>query len=101
MATFVSKEGKLYIDDHEVLKGWESFSGWYWFATEITETQDSLIDGETYYNDTIYFGYVQGSYEEWGSFSEGQLKSLGPLVWEIPYRNLPWSGRRNNRLLPE
>ena len=30
---------KLYIGDKEVLQGWESFTGWYWFATEKTEME--------------------------------------------------------------
>ena len=94
MAHFETKGGKLYIDGREVLKGWESYSGWYWFAVEKVQTQDSIIDGKVYKNDTIWFGFVQGLEEEWGDFSEGELKSLAPRVWEIPKRNLPYSGRR-------
>lgn len=101
MAKFESKGDKLYIDGHEVLKGWESFSGWYWFATEKVEERKvgvggggSVIEGRPV-DDTIWFGFVQGLEEEWGNFSEAELKSLGPMrVWEIPNKNLPWSGRR-------
>ena len=32
-----NKNGKLYAGNKEVIKGYESFSGWYWFATEIEE----------------------------------------------------------------
>jgi len=85
MATLVGKEGKLYIDGKEVIKGWESYSGWYWFATEITEKLD---------DDTLYFGFVQGFEDEWGYFRESELKSLGGKIWELPKQALEWSGRR-------
>jgi hypothetical protein len=94
MAIFEERNGKLFIDGKEVLRGWESFTGWYWFATEIVQTQNSVIGGKVYENDTIYFGLVQGEYEEWGDFSEAELKSLAPRIWEIPAKNLPYSGRR-------
>ena len=32
-----NKNGELYIKGKKVLKGWESMSGWYWFATELEE----------------------------------------------------------------
>jgi hypothetical protein len=94
MARFEEKGGKLYIDGKEVLKGWESFSGWYWFAVEEVQKQDSVINGKVYENDTIWFGYVQGLEEEWGDFSEAELRSLYPKVWEIQRKALPYSGRR-------
>ena len=76
-----SKEGKLYVGDKEVLKGWESFSGWYWFATELN-------------NAGYHFGLVQGFEEELGYFSEDELKSLSPKVWQIKKIDLPYAGRR-------
>jgi hypothetical protein len=94
MTKFESRGQKLYIDGKEVLKGWESFSGWYWFAVEEVQKQDSVINGKVYENDTIWFGYVQGFEEEWGDFSEAELRSLYPKVWEIPRKALPYSGRR-------
>jgi len=95
MAKFESRNGKLYIDGKKVLRGWESFSGWYWFATEKVRTQVSEINGRPV-QDTIWFGFVQGLEEEWGSFSQAELESLGKSkVWKIPQKNLPWSGRRN------
>ena len=78
LVDFKSIDGKLYIDDNEVLRGWESFSGWYWFATEDAGKQDSVLDGRIVENDQIWFGYVQGLEEEWGYFSLGESK-IGPI----------------------
>ena len=94
-AVFSTDTKKLFLDGKEVIKAWESYSGWYWFATEIDSVQDTVLNGKTYKDDPIYFGYVQGLEEEWGCFSEAELKSLGAKVWEIPKANLPYSGRRN------
>ena len=94
MAKFESRDGALFIDGKKVLRGWESFTGWYWFATDKDCEQDSIIDGKVVKGDTIWYGLVQGQYEEWGYFSQGELENIGPKVWEIPKRNLPWSGRR-------
>jgi hypothetical protein len=44
--------------------------------------------------DTIWFGFVQGFEEEWGDFSQAELESLRPMVWELARKALPWSGRR-------
>lgn len=86
MAKFSEKKGRLYIDGKPVIKGFESFSGWYWFATEKVE--------DDYNGAPLWCGFVQGLEEEWGDFSEAELKSLAPRVWEIPLKNLPYSGRR-------
>jgi len=94
MAVFTSEGGKLFINGKEVLRGWESFNGWYWFATEKICNQISIINGEEV-KDTIWFGLVQGLCEEWGDFSEAEINSLKPRTWEIPSKNLPWSGRRS------
>jgi hypothetical protein len=61
MAKFEAREGKLFLDGKEVLRGWESLTGWYWFATEKVQEQVSLIDGREV-KDTIWFGFVQGSF---------------------------------------
>ena len=95
MVKFEAKGNDLYIDGRKVIKGYESFSGWYWFATEIVQIQDTILNGKIYENDTIYFGFVQGFEEEWGDFSKAELESLKPKVWKIPKKNLPYSGRRN------
>lgn len=94
MAKFETNGNELYIDGEKVLKAWESFSGWYWFAIEKIGNQDSVIGGKVFDDDTIWYGFVQGQFEEWGSFSQKELENLAPKVWEIPPRNLPWSGRR-------
>ena len=95
MAKFENRNGELYIDGKKVLRGWESYTGWYWFATKEVQKQDTVIDGKLYKNDTIYYGLVQGFEEEWGDFSKAELESLKPRVWEIPKKNLPYAGRRN------
>ena len=98
---FRSKGDNLFINGKKVIKGWESFSGWYWFATEKveerkvgSETGGSIINGiET--DDTIWFGLVQGLEEEWGNFSQAELENMGKYkVWRIPKINLPFAGRR-------
>ena len=95
MAKFESKDKELFIDDQKVIKGYESFTGWYWFATEEAYKQDSLLpNGKEVKDDIIYFGLVQGQEQEWGYFSKGELESLKPKIWEIPKKALPYSGRR-------
>ena len=93
MAKFTTDGKALFIDGKKVLKAWESFSGWYWFATEKSHEQKSLIEGEGV-KDIIWFGFVQGLEEEWGYFSQAEIESLGIKAWKIPEINLPHSGRR-------
>jgi len=94
-ATFKVKGKDLYIGGKKVIRAWESFSGWYWFAVEEVQRQDTLLSGgKVAKNDIIYFGFVQGFEEEWGDFSLAELERLKPRVWEIPKENLPYSGRR-------
>ena len=94
MAKFGTKENELYIDGKKVLRGWESFNGWYWLATEKTGEQLSDFGDGKGVPDTIYFGLVQGLEEEWGYFSQAEIERLKPKTWEIPKENLPYSGRR-------
>jgi len=72
---------------------YESFDGSYWFVTEKAWKQDSVIGGKLYENDQIFFGYVRLSScpgcGEFGYFSEGQLKSLGPRIWRV--RRQDWA----------
>jgi hypothetical protein len=95
-ARFEERNGELFINDRKVLHSWESFSGWYWFATKKVQDQISLIDGKPV-KDTIWFGFVQGHFNEWGEFSQAEIESLHPMTWKIPRKNLPWSGRREVR----
>ena len=74
MARFQAENEELYIDGQKVLKAWESWNGWYWFATRDYGRQDSIIEGRVIEDDQIWFGYVQGQYEEWGAFSQGELQ---------------------------
>jgi len=86
MAKFESVDGGLTIDGKKVLKGWESFNGYYWFATELN------ADGEG-----IHFGFIQCQCEEWGYFSENELKHVAKAypLWPIKKHDLPFSGRRS------
>lgn len=94
MAKFDTDRKNLYIDGKKVLRGWESFSGWFWFATEKSSEQLSDFGDGKGVPDTIWFGYVQGFEEEWGYFSQAEIESLRPKTWEIPKKNLSYSGRR-------
>ena len=83
---------------HKVIAGWESFSGWYWFAFEVDHVQDSdLGDGKEFLGDKIYFGLVQGFEEELGYFAQSELEQMikAGHVWPIPKGNLSFSGRRH------
>ena len=92
-ASFEEREGKLYINGKKVIRAWESFSGWYWFAVEKVREQTSIINGKAA-KDTIWYGFVQGFEDEWRDFSEAELNSVRPSIWEIPPKNIPFSGRR-------
>ena len=93
MAEFTTKGEELFIDGRKVIKAWESFSGWYWFATEKVCYQISIINGKEM-KDIIWYGFVQGLEEEWGNFSQAEIKNLGIKAWRIPKKNLHYSGRR-------
>jgi hypothetical protein len=84
-----TREDGLYIGKKKVLKGWESFSGWYWFATELEQ--------KDYGGHPLWFGFVQGFENEWGSFWEGELIPLieQGRVWRIKTIDLPHAGRRD------
>ena len=79
----------------KVIKGWESYSGWYWFATEkFVQPPGHLYSGLV---PDLYSGLVQGHEEEFGSWS---MQELAPLivsnkVWEIKSIDLPHAGRRH------
>jgi hypothetical protein len=76
-------DGKLWAGDRPVLKGWESFKGWFWFGVE------RAADG-------TWYGLVQGFEEEWGYFSEAEMAPLvrAGRIWPIKRCDLPHAGRR-------
>ena len=61
-----------------ILEMWESFSGWYWFITEIDKEEPAYA-----------FGFVHGFEDEWGSINREELMSLRVLskVWKVPQKN--------------
>jgi len=85
MVTIVTIKGKPVIDIYE------SFDGSYWFITERSHEQDSVIDGKVYKDDQILFGYVKLSacpeFAEFGYISERELRLLSPWVWRVPREN--------------
>ncbi len=90
-------------EDKHILKGWESYSGWYWFGIEKLEERiptseggeggSDLGDGKEV-RDTIWFGLVQGFENELGSFSQGEIEAAAPKTWEIKQEDMPSAGRR-------
>jgi len=74
-------------EPYVVTRGWESYSGWYWFEVE---------DEANKINEDRVFGFVQGFEEEWGYFSRAELYSLSNMnrIWLIPQENLMFAGRR-------
>ena len=97
LRSITGENDQEFIEEIPVLKGWESFTGWYWFATEFIQHQDSdLGDGRVIEHDAIWYGFVQGLEEEWSDFSQGEIESLGRYhVWPIKTRDLPHAGRRS------
>jgi len=94
MNKFTTDGEKLFINGEHVVKGWESFTGWYWFATEADHIQDSVINGKVHEDDQIWFGLVQGHEDEWGCFSQAEIESLGNRTWPIKAVDLLHAGRR-------
>ena len=96
-----TENGELYAGPRKVLKGWESFSGWYWFAVEkveerrVSDGSGSVMADGSVVDDVIWFGLVQGHEEEWGEFSEAEIRLLGNKAWPIKPQDLPYAGRRN------
>jgi len=78
------------IKGRPILRAWESFSGWYWFATEKAREQLSDFGDGKPVQDTIWYGFVIGTCPEWGYFSEKEIMSLAPLTWEIRQRDIPF-----------
>jgi len=94
------KEDNLYVDGNKVIKAYKATNGGHWFATEVACTQDSLINGELFEDDTIYYGLVVGVENEWGNFSKAELEALIPSgqVEEININDLINAGRKDKVL---
>ncbi|MBP7936883.1 MAG: hypothetical protein KA354_19755 [Phycisphaerae bacterium] len=62
----------------QLVEVWESYTGWYWFITEIVD-------------DELAFGLVRGFETEWGYISRQELAELADegKVWRVPRRNWP------------
>ena len=60
----------------EIKEVWESFTGWYWYVTELHEG-------------TLAFGLVRGWDTEWGYFDLAELRQLAKQskVWKVPKQN--------------
>lgn len=82
-AKFERSAGSMKIGGKPVKKIWESFQGWYWYGIEDQ-------------GDGTWYGYVQGFENEWGYFSEDEIKSLGSMAWEVPKSNWEWTGRSDS-----
>jgi hypothetical protein len=65
MTKFETKENELYIAGNKVLRAWESWSGWYWFATEKVGEQLSLFGDGKEVPATIWYGYVEAMDDRW------------------------------------
>lgn len=98
MARFEAKGNELFIDGKRVLKGWETITGWYHFATEDHGEQEYEIGGKTVLGKE-YFGLAQGFEEEWGFWTDAEFKPLieQGKMWEIKPHDLPYAGRRGKR----
>jgi len=82
---YVRQYGKSYDEgykDYKVIKVYESMTGWFWIATEYTPRTG------------IFFGFVQGDFNEWGTFSKTELEELAPRVWEVGPEHWSYTGRR-------
>jgi hypothetical protein len=64
-------EKELYIDGQKVIKGYESFSGWHWFATEEAYKQDSILPNGKEVPDI--FGPRAGTGTRMGIFFKGRV----------------------------
>ena len=101
MSDLHTVNGKLCAGLHKVLRGWESYTGWYWFATEkveerrVADGSGSVMEDGSVVDDTIWFGLIQGLEEEWGEFSEAEIRALGNMAWPIKLQDLPYAGRRD------
>ena len=77
-------------DPIEVIRGYESFDGQYWFVTENPDIE--ISDGFNHES----FGFIQGHYGwEWGFIHE-QYLTQQKNIWRIKDKDLPIAGKRGD-----
>lgn len=64
------------VDLSQIIEIWESYTGWYWFITEIVDEE-------------LAFGLVRGHEIEWGYISRRELAELADegKIWRVPKCN--------------
>lgn len=76
-----------------VIDIYESYNGSYWYITEKSHQQDSVINGKVYQDDQIVFGYAKLSacpeFAEFGYISQTELELLSPRVWKVKEHDWP------------
>ena len=76
-----------------VIEIYESYDGSYWYITEQSHKQDSVINGKIYKGDPILFGYAKLSacpeFAEFGYISQTELELLSPKVWKVKKQDWP------------
>lgn len=87
MTAVTIADGK--INGRPIVRAWESFTGWYWLATEKVRDQLSDLGEGKPVKDTIWYGFVVSHSPEWGYFSEKEITSLAPFAWEVSRRDIP------------
>jgi len=86
-------DSSMTIDGKNVIKIWESTSGWYWYAIEDQGSYTGVgADGEDV-QAHAWYGYVQGFENEWGTWDSNELERAG--VWTVPQSNWGWTGKES------
>ncbi len=86
-------DSSMKIDGQNVIKIWESMSGWYWYAVEDQGSYTGVgMDGEDI-QAHAWYGYVQGMSNEWGTWDSNELEKAG--VWTVPKSNWGWTGKES------
>jgi hypothetical protein len=80
-----------YVLDHrnkpvKVLEVYESFTGWYWFITEVDKEDPNYL-----------YGKVYGFETEWGEIWRPELESMPNKIWKVPKENWHSTGRVVNK----
>ena len=86
-------DNSMKINGKNVIKIWESFSGWYWYAIEDQGSYTGVgMDGKNV-QAHAWYGYVQGMENEWGTWDSNELERAG--VWTVPKSNWGWTGKES------